>query len=95
MATMLSVIMALIVLFSSINQLRDVHRRGVKVQWAKALVTVAGCVTIALAAIGTLIVAKSLGHFDAGVLVVLVVVIGGIVALIVGVNRCRTRRDNA
>ncbi len=77
----------LVVLAGAIKQIRDNRRRGVGIDWTRTLVTAGGAILITVLATGGLIGAMALGEPAIGLVVFVLVVVAGLIALAVAVNR--------
>ncbi|MFZ1124860.1 MAG: hypothetical protein WAN59_06960 [Candidatus Baltobacteraceae bacterium] len=74
-------------MIGAIGQLRENRRRGIKTDPSKTFTTVAGCVLITLLATGAMAAGSALGHPTLGVVCGVVLIAGGLTALIIAVNR--------
>jgi amino acid transporter len=75
------------VMLNAIRQLRENRWRGIKFEWSKALVTAGGCILITVVALGCMFGAFALNQPALGGVLVAVVMIGGLIGLVVEVNR--------
>ncbi len=83
----LTLILCLMAMAMAVRQIRDNRRRGVGLDWTKTLATVGGVVVLTLAAVGALIGAAALGHPTVGGVLFIVVLVVGLIALVLAVNR--------
>jgi hypothetical protein len=83
----LPAILCLIVLAGTIKQIRDNRWRGVAIDWTKTLVTAAAAIVIAALATGAFFGAMALGAPTIGVVLFFVVILIGVTALAVALNR--------
>jgi hypothetical protein len=87
MSSLLTVFMCLMILLGALRQIRANRRRGIGIDWPKTLVSAGGCILVTLVAIGCLLGAAALGNLVVGVMLFVVVLTGGLIGLVVAVNR--------
>jgi hypothetical protein len=87
MGTLATIAMLAIVIVGAVRQLRENRRRGIKFEWSKALVTGGGCILITGLGLACLFAGFALDQPLVGVGLTFVILIGGLIGLIVWINR--------
>jgi len=83
----LATALALLVAWKAFQRVRVDQQRGIPINWPKMLVTLAGGGVVTLAAIGVLYAGLTAGRGGLAIALFLVVFAGGLVAVILAVNR--------
>ncbi len=91
-STVFAVVMFVSIAGNAVRQYRRQRALGITMQWGKLFTTLAGCMIVALIAIGALFAGMATDQLVLGLAACIIVMAGGLFGLIRWVNRRWPRR---